>query len=337
MGACLSTPPPRTLTPVTDGEAWSSLEQASGGQKKKNATDSQPSLLPPSISFITVYAKGWVTPSTAPTPAALAALAGIPERDIRILLPPDPPIQTPSGALLAGPSILARRGRAWAVGLEGVRGVVCEDRILLLVGPALGGSGALDSGGRPPEVDDEFVRRLARVRGRAATTQQPSFEATALDAMCEAVVRALEVRAAALLADAGVAADALVASATGRGGGGGGGGGWSAWCCCVAPTPQPNHPSGAAARLRRVKGEVSDLEASARRVMAALGDQRRRRRRTRGGGSGDDDGVAAVLSAAAARAGAAAGCGNRAASSARAAETAARMALRRRALACGGA
>ena len=343
MGPCLSTTRPPHLTPVAD-EAWA----AHAGDDKLTPADAAPQpgrpasppLPPPplSIAFLTVDAKGGVTPASVASPAALASLAGIPERDVRLLLPPHPPVHSPSGAPLAGPAMLAHRGRAWAVGLEGVRGVVCEDRVLLLAGPALGGAGALDSGGRPPDAGDPFVADLAARVGRT-TKNAASFQAAALDAMCDAVVEGLEVRAAALAADATAAADDLVASATGRGGVGGGG--WtSACCCCAAPPPPPHHhPSAAAARLRRVKGEVSDCEAAARRVVGALGRRQARRGRQGGGGGGGggDDLVAAVLAAASARAAASAGLGGRAAAAARDAEAAARMALRRRALACGGA
>ena len=280
---------------------------------------------PSPIPYLAIDAKGHVFASSTVSASTLATLTAIPERDARMLLPPDPAVHSPSGSPLAGPAVLARRGEAWVVGLEGVRGVVLSDRVILLAGPA-SSLGALDSAGRAPQVEDDFVAGLASRVAAAGSSLQP----TALEAMCEAVVAALEARSSALESEAVSAGDALLAAAAGRGGSGSAG--LSACFCCASAPPPPPHPP--AARLRRVKGEVSDLEAAARRVSAALAPSRALRRR-QGAQSGEV--VEAILTAATARAAAAGGLTSRAAASARDAETAARMALRRRALACGGA
>ena len=340
MGACLSAQHhPATLTAVSSHEQALTASGTPGEAKhlQKDGVDGSdgrtptPTSTSASIPFLAVDAKGRVTAASTPSPAALAALTAIPERDVRMLLPPDPPMASPSGAPLAGPALVARRGRSWAVGLEGVRGVVMRDRVVLLAGPA-SVLGALDSAGRAPEAEDAFVVGLASQVAAAARGDDSSstpLQVAALDAMVEAVCAALESRSDALSADAAAAGDALCAAVAGRGGGGAGSLGAGFCCCCAAPPPAAHPPGGPAARLRRVKGEVADVEAAARRVAAALA-----RRRGRQQGRGE---VASILAAAAARAGGAGGLTGQASHAARAAEAAARMALRRRVLACGGA
>jgi hypothetical protein len=221
----------------------------------------------------------------APDAASLAARLGVPERDARLLMP-----ALPGGP--PAPALVASRGRATLVGLEGVRLAITHAAAFVLAAPPTP-LGALDGACAPPGLGAPLVGELsaaARAHGPG-----PAFAAAALDAALDAVVAALDARAAACDAEAAAAADAVAARID----------------------------RAALEALRRAKAGLIDLKGAAGRVSRALRPRRARNARAP---------WAAAADAAAARAARAAAAGDAASGAVRAAESAARMDARRRSL-----
>lgn len=289
-----------------------------GGVSPSTSTSTSSSLAPPlrHIPFVRVDGSGGkggsVSLGSAQSPAALAALLGVAERDARILLPPSSPAAPPPPAALFVRRRRQRRRESdgdggegedllLLVALEGVRlSLDSKKGVALVFSCPARPRGALD-GCREPGLDDPMVSALAdAARAGAAAAWSPSASspssfsapspaaALMLECALEAVCLALEERAAALEFEAAAAGDRLLASLGGGGSGTGSRGRkkTAAATKASAAAAAKNSSSSSATiptrealeGLRRVKGELSDLRAAAARVAGALAPSRRRQR-----------------------------------------------------------